>query len=162
MHFWVVVTKSWNDLQWPTMIYYDLHWPTMIYIDLLWPLSWGRTKLKFGTDINQVTMTSLDSMNRHHCHVTSYQTLLKKSTFLRSDKAEIWYRHKPSDDDQHGRYELLPLCHVTSYQTLFKKSTLLRSDKAEIWYRQKSSEGDQFGCYELSPLCHVTSYQTLF
>ena len=83
------------------------------------------------------------------------------TTFLRSDKAEIWYRHKPSDDDQFGPYELSPLCHVTSYQTIFKKSTFLRLDKAEIWYRQKSSECDQFGCYELSPLCHVTSYQTL-
>ena len=82
-------------------------------------------------------------------------------TFLRSDKAEIWHRHKPSDGDQFVRYELSPLCHMTSYQTLFKKSTFLRSDKAEIWYIQKASDGDQFGRYELSPLCHVTSYQTL-
>ena len=79
------------------------------------------------------------------------------TTFPRSDKAEIWYRHKSSDGDQFGHYELSPLCHVTSYQTLFKKSTFLRSDKAEIWYRQKSSAGDRFGSYELSPLCHVTS-----
>ena len=31
-----VVTKTRNDLQWPTMIYNDLQWPTMIYNDLQW------------------------------------------------------------------------------------------------------------------------------
>ena len=105
----------------------------MIYNDLLWS-----TMTYY--DLHRPTMT----------------------TFLRSDKAEIWYRHKSSYGDQLGHYELSPLCHVTSYQTLFKKSTFLRSDKAEMWHRQKTSEGDQFGHYELSLLCHVTSYQTLF
>ena len=84
------------------------------------------------------------------------------TTFLRSHKAEIWYRRKPSDDDQLGHYELSPLCHVTGYQTLFKKSTFRRSDKAETWCRYKPSDDDQLGHYELSSLCHVTSYQTLF
>ena len=32
-----VVTKSWNDLQWPTMIYNDLLWSTLTYYDLHWP-----------------------------------------------------------------------------------------------------------------------------
>ena len=33
----IVVTKTRNDLQWPTMTYNDLQWPTMIYNDLQWP-----------------------------------------------------------------------------------------------------------------------------
>ena len=115
-----VVTKSWNDRQWPTMTYYDLHWPTMTTFlrsdkAEIWyrqkssdgdqlghyelsplchvtsyqtlfknPLSWGRTNLKFGTDINKVTVTSLDTMNYHR-----YVTWLVTRPFLKIHFPEV-------------------------------------------------------------------------
>ena len=69
-----VVTKSWNDLQWPTMIYNDLQWPTMTYYDLHWPTMttflrsdkaeiWYRHKSSDGDQFGHYELSPL-------CHMT--------------------------------------------------------------------------------------------